>query len=56
LSEEEQESGDGPGWKDHVAFEASITGLEGAGCCLLSLLHAFALFLIPVSALLLLNR
>jgi len=56
LSEQEQEREDRPDWKDHAAVEAGITGLEATGCCLFSLLHAFALFLVPVSALLLLNR
>jgi len=56
LSEQEQEREDRSDWKDHAAVEAGLTGLEGAGCCLLSLFHAFALLLVPVSALLLLNR
>jgi hypothetical protein len=56
LSEQEQEREDRPDWKDHAALVVGDPGLDAAGCCLFSLLHAFALFLVPISALLLLNR
>jgi hypothetical protein len=53
LSEQEQESENGRDWKDDAAFHGIM---ETGGCCLLSLFHAIALLLIPVSALLILNR
>ncbi len=56
MSEQQQDREGGPDWKASAAVEAGFCGLEAAGCCLLSLLNAIALFLIPVSALLILNR
>jgi hypothetical protein len=56
LSEQEQDREDRLGWKDEVAIETGVTALEATGCCLLSLLHGFALLLLPASVLLLLIR
>ncbi len=56
MSEQEQASEDRPDWKDEAIVEAGCLGVEAAGCCLLSLLNAFALLLLPVSALLVMIR
>ena len=53
MNEEEQEKGGETDWTGELAVEAAV---QGGFCCLLSLLNAFVLFLIPVSALLMLNR
>ena len=53
---QEQDSEDRRDWKDDAAVEAGCLGLEATGCCLLSLLNAVALLLLPVSALLVMIR
>ena len=55
MSETEEEREDRESGSNDLAVETGLCGLE-AGCCLLSLINMIALVVIPVSALLLLNR